>query len=263
MLTWRTERQATALALIVFILLSITGWIAYWTYPASTCFDNRKNQQETEIYCGGSCVPCELKNPKPINLLWARIVPVRPDVYDVAAEIKNPNEVLGASTVDYEFTLFDNFGVIARKVGQTFLFPQERIHVIETGLRTTRKPIRVEFRVLKEHWLLVQGEKIPHIVVERRDYRVVRDGERKKGVVEASILNKTSFDYHEVLVNFVVRDAKDNALAVNRVLLENLNANSRKTVTSIWPEELKGEVTKVDVEPRVNTFEMDTTKRMR
>lgn len=255
MLTWRTERQATTLAIIVFVVLAVIAFFAYKVYPAPTCFDTRKNQNETGIDCGGSCIPCELKNPKQVDLVWARIIPVRADSFDVAAEIRNPNEVLGVRMLEYEFTLFDGLGVIARKTGTTFLFPQERMHVIETDLRTSRRPDRVEFRVMSVDWKLARGEEVPNIVVERRDYRLKEEGGRKKSIVEASIFNKMPFGYKTVEVNFIVRDFQENALGVSRVRVENIGANSRKTLIAIWPEELRGDIAKIDVEPRVNIFD--------
>ncbi len=255
MLSWRKQRQTLTISLVGFVVLGIVGWVIYSNYPSPTCFDNKKNQDETNIDCGGSCIPCALKHPKQVNLFWARLVPVRTNVYDVAAELQNPNEVLGAPEVDYEFTLFDDFGVIARRSGKTFLFPQERIHVIEAALETTRKPVRVEFKVINANWQIARAEEIPNILVERRDYRVVEQGGRKESIVETSILNKTPFDYKEFEVNILVRDANDNALGVNKVRVESLPAHARKTVTSIWPEELKGDIARIDVEPRVNTFD--------
>lgn len=263
MLTWRHQRQAVTISIITFFVLVIFGWIAYTVYPAPTCFDNRKNQQEMGIDCGGSCIPCALKSPKPVELFWARVIPVRQDIYDVVAEVRNVNEVLGAPVMDYEFTLFDDFGVIAQRSGSTFLFPQERIHIVEADLRTTRKPVRIELRVLNAKWQIARVEEIPNVLVERRDYRVIDENGRKKSSVEASILNRTPFDYKEFQVNFLVLDSAGNALGVNRVLVENLGAHSRKTVISIWPEELKGDVARVDVEPRINAFDPNVVLKPR
>lgn len=257
MLTWRAERQVITLAIVASALLGMIAFVVFRVYPAPTCFDNRKNQNETGIDCGGHCIPCELKNPKSVDLIWARVIPVRADSYDAAAEIRNANEVLGARTLEYEFTLFDGYGVIARKTGKTFLFPQERLHVIETDLATSRRPDRIEFRVLGVEWELAKSEDMPNVVVERRDYRTTEEGGRKKSIVEASILNKMSVSYKKLEINFIVLDAMGNALGVNKVQLENLGANSRKIVTAIWPEELLGDVVRVDVEPRVNIFDAE------
>lgn len=257
MLTWRAERQVITLAIVACALLGVVAFVVFKVYPAPTCFDNRKNQGETGVDCGGSCIPCELKNPKPIDLIWTRVLPVRADFYDVAAEIRNANEVLGVRSLEYEFTLFDSYGVIARKTGKTFLFPQEQMHVIETGLGTSRRPDRVEFRILHTEWELAKSEDVPNVVVERRDYRVIEEGGRKKSIVEASILNKMPVSYKKLEINFVVLDFMGNALGINKVYMENLGANSRKTVTAIWPEELQGGAVRTEVEPRVNIFESD------
>ena len=44
------------------ILVSLI-WLVYSFEfkPAPNCFDGKKNQEETGIDCGGSCISCEVK----------------------------------------------------------------------------------------------------------------------------------------------------------------------------------------------------------
>lgn len=222
--------------------------------PDQTCFDNRRNQRELEIDCGGPCAPCELKNPKTIDIFWARAASVRPLMYDVVAEIRNSNEVLYSSNLEYEFTLFDEFGLVARKTGRTFIFPQEKTYVVEANLNTTREPVRVEFKVLGVDWQ-VKKEEIPNLIIEKRDYKIIETDGRKQSVIESGILNRTSFDFREAEIIFVVFDGAGNLLGANRVVIENLFSGSRQSVKSIWPEELMGGVAVIKIQPRVNIFD--------
>lgn len=247
--------------MIVFLfVIAPVVLVGFWAFtkllPAPTCFDNRKNQRELDVDCGGPCAPCELRNPKPVTVFWARAVPVRKDTFDAVALIQNPNEVLSSQELAYEFTLFDQLGVIARRSGRTFIFPQERMYAIEINLKTTRQPERVDFRIVDTKWQLKQGER-HNFAVERRDYRIVEENGRKQSEVEASIMNRSSFGFKEVVISFVLFDQTGNVVGVNKTAVDNFLSGSRRIVKSIWPEEIKESVATIEIESRVNIFDQN------
>lgn len=254
MFSWRARRQLIGLLIAAIPLILLGFWLFPKILPEPACFDNRKNQGEVEIDCGGPCAPCELRNPKTVTLFWSKAVPVGPSIYDVAAEVENQNEVLSAKKLEYEFTLFDAIGPVAIRRGRTFLFAQERLHLIEVGLGTTREPTRVEVKILKADWELRQDPK-PNILVERRDYLVEEADNRRKSVVEAVISNRATLGFKEVEARVVLLDRNENLVGANRVIIENFLAGERRAVRFFWPEELPGEAATIIVEPRVNVFD--------
>src|SRR3989338_9421891 len=256
MASWRTNRQLFILFLILVPVVGIGAFLISRLVPVPTCSDGLRNQGEFGVDCGGSCAPCELKNPKPVTVFWARAVHVRGDTFDVAAFIENPNEILSSPRLKYEFTLFDAFGPVAVQKGSTFLLAQERTHVIEANVKTTRQPVRVEFRVTDVTWQLQEGERL-NILVERRDYRVVKDNGRTLSVVETNILNRTSFDLNEVAAHFTVLDQDGNLLGANRILVDRLLSGESRLVKSIWPAVFTGEIAAIEIEPRVNILDPD------
>lgn len=252
--SWRARRQLIVVLILAIPLVGLGIWLIPKFLPEPTCSDNRQNQGEIEVDCGGPCAPCELRNPAPIAVFWARAVPVRPGSFDAAALIENPNEVLASAKIEYEFSLFDERSQIGRQIGETFILPQERVHVVATGLATTREPRRVEFAVRAIEWQVFRGER-PNFVVERRDYRVRDADGRLESVVEAVIQNRSPFDFREVGVHVLVLDREGNLLGANRLVLERFRSGERRTATSLWAGELKGEVATIVVEPRVNVFD--------
>ena len=216
--------------------------------------DNKQNQGEFGVDCGGPCGPCELKNPKVITTFWARAVKVRDNLFDAAALIQNQNEVLSSSHVVYEFALFDEFGLVTRKKGETYLLAQERTPIIEPGIVTTRDPSRVEFRIVSIDWQ-VRKDIHPNVFAERREYKVVGAGDKKQGVVDATIFNGTPYDYRSVDVYVLALDKDNNLLGVNRSALENIRAGSHNPLRLIWPQELPGAVASVEVTTRLDIFD--------
>ena len=254
MFSWRARRQLVVLLVIAVIAAGISFLFFRKYLPIPTCFDNKQNQRELDVDCDGPCGPCELKSPKEAEVFWARAVLTRPQTYDVAVEIRNPNEVLSSADFEYEFTIFDSFGLVARKVGHTFVLPQERLHIVEANLSTTREPNRVEFKVLNANWQF-KNQQPPNLVVERRDYVIIDNGGQKQSSVESSIVNRSSFSFSKVVVNFVVLDEQKNLLGANKILMEDFLSGTSRSVKSLWPQEFKGQVVSINVEPRVNFFD--------
>jgi len=261
MFSWRAKRQWGIILSLGAVFLGVIAFFVYRALPTPHCFDNKRNQGEVEIDCGGPCAPCELRHPKPVVVFWARAVPVRENIFDVAAEIQNTNEVLSSGRLTYEFALFDDFGRIAERRGRTFLFAQERLVVIESAIEVPRNPVRIEFKIVDTEWQL-RKDPPPNLVVERRDYRVVEEPGITQSLVEAVIRNASAFDFPEAEVHFVLRDREGNLVAANRVLLENVSSGTRQVVKAIWPRVLPPFAT-IEVNARVNIFAQDAMLKPR
>jgi hypothetical protein len=254
MFGWRLRRQFAFFMISVLPFVVLGFWLVPKLFPEPTCFDNRKNQGESNIDCGGPCIPCALKHPKELSVYWARAVSVRENAYDAVALVKNSNTALSADRIEYEFTLFDEFGPVAVKEGTAFILAQEELHIIEANILTTRDANYTEFRIKRVDWRL-SDETRPNIVVERKDYRVSDEGGRRSSFVEVPLTNRSTFDFREVQVNFVILDGSGNLLGANKIIIERLRSDETRIIKSTWPEELQGDVVTIDVEPRVNLFD--------
>lgn len=254
MFSWRARRQLV-IFLIVIAPLVVAGFITIKNLiPEATCFDRKQNQNERGIDCGGLCTSCAFKYPKPITVFWTRVVPVRESSYDVAAEIENPNESLSSINVAYEFTLYDEFGSVVTKTGTTFIYPQERILVVESNIKSIRTANRVEFRITHVDWQERQDTQ-PSIIAERREYYVKEEHGKKQSMVDITLFNKSPYDFARLEMHVAVLDKEGNLLGVNKILVERLLSQSRQVVTSLWPGEFAGEVSVVNVQARVNIFD--------
>lgn len=256
MFSWRARRQLLITGLILAVFSGIGFWIFQKFLPVPSCMDTKQNQGEFGVDCGGPCGPCELKNPKAVTTFWARAVKVRENVFDAAALVQNQNEVLSSGQVVYEFALFDEFGLVTRKTGRTYLLAQERTPVIESSIVTSRDPTRVEFRIVSIDWQ-VRKDIHPNVFAERREYKVLTTSEKKQSAVDASVFNSTSYDYKSVDIYVLVLDKDGNLLGTNRTVLENVRAGSHTPIRLIWPGELSGAVAAIEIATRMNIFDPD------
>lgn len=257
MFSWRSRRQVVALLIIAIPIVLFGFFLVTRALPEVSCFDKKQNQGELGVDCGGPCGPCELKNPKPLTLFWSRLVPVRENSYDVVALVQNPNEVLSSAKVDYEFTIFDGLRPVARITGSTFVYAQERMHIMEPNVKTLETPTHVEFKITNIDWQFDERTR-PNFVIEKRDYSVEGQNNAKRSIVSARVLNSNLFDFKDVLVQAVVFDNDGNVLGSNRTIVTDFLAGTRREVKLPWPEELKGEALSVVVEARVNIFDSNT-----
>lgn len=254
MFSWRSQRRIGAI-LVVFTFFGIFGAVSYWRFKAlPTCSDNVKNQDELAVDCGGGCDPCELKNPKDVSVIWARAVPVTNTVVDAAAFVKNVNEILASPSLEYRFTLSDENGVVAERVGKTYLYPQERTYIVEANIPVARTPTRVEFSIVRSEWQIYRGSP-PNITVHGKGYTLEQEtASSSRSVVEAELFNDSPFDFRTVDVNFLLFDKDENLVGVNKTIVERFLTRTDREARTVWPEVVEGGVVSVIVEPRVNAF---------
>ena len=115
--------------------LVVYGLAASGVFSAATCFDNRQNQKEEEIDCGGPCVACAIK----------KLQPIRSEVQtfgidgntNVVLILSNPNLTYGASSFNYTINFYDQAGgKIFSLTKNSFIYPAEAPKmIIEPNLR--------------------------------------------------------------------------------------------------------------------------------
>ena len=252
MISWRARRQLI-IAFIVVIPITYVGYrvVASFLSAPPTCFDRKQNQGEHGIDCGGPCAPCEAANPKSVQVFSTRGVLVRPNVYDLVAHIENPNEFLSADNVRYEFTLVDQFGVITQRSGNTFLLPRSERFIIEPAVESGRAPQSIEFRIQGAEWQLPELPRSA-LVVEATRTETLEENGKRKSVVEATIGNQSPHNLRGIEVDILVSDRDGNTIGVNKIEIEFLASGSRRTIRAIWPNELAGDIGRVEVLPVVN-----------
>lgn len=253
MISWRAKRQLLVFSLAAAIIGGGIFWMVNKVLPEPSCFDNRQNQRETGVDCGGPCIPCVLKYPKQIEVFWTKAVSVGENVYDAVAFVENPNAILASDKLEYKFTFFDEFGKVGERSGKTFLLAQERTHIVEVNVPTKRAATRVEFTVAAANWM-IREDIAPDVSVERREYGIEKIGGKNQSVVRATLMNRETVSYREADVNFLIFDANQNLIAANKTLVDALLAGERREIKAFWPDEIRGDIASIEIEPRVNIF---------
>jgi len=121
----RLFKQLIIALIFLMILAGLGTGIFFALRPQPTCFDNKQNQGEEGVDCGGPCaLSCEVKTLSPLTLskVYSFLYQNR---IDLVAQIFNPNENWGVKSFKYKFILYGDFGQIQEVGGSDFILPKE------------------------------------------------------------------------------------------------------------------------------------------
>ena len=255
---WRTRKQLTILAIVFGVFFIVVGFVVYSIVnQPGTCADDKRNQGEEDIDCGGPCAPCAFKQQKPVEVFFARFVEVRPKNYDIVAEIQNPNEHLAANPLIYRVQLFDDAGAeVGRRENITYLYPNDRIYIIESNFVTERTVVRAVATVLdKESTWQFTNDIHPEITLGDKKYDVVKIDTQEMGHVSAELVNRESFGYQNVDVRVALLNADENIIGAAKTVLSKVAPGEERKIEFTWPRSFNGVVSRIEMEARANGLE--------
>jgi len=230
-ISWSAKKQITY---FLFFVLVLTGFasLVWLKMSAPTCFDNRKNQKEQGVDCGGPCAQECLGIVKELNILWAKPVEISKGKYDVIAIVENPNLKLSAKSARYQVKLYDERNIlIASREGQTFISPGPKFAVFEANMSTgNRAPARAYLEFEKNiKWELYKGG-APNLLITRKDY----SGEPRSSI-SAIISNKSLEEAVNIVATAIVYDQNEEAIAASATKIEAISGGADEEIFFSWP----------------------------
>ena len=244
--SWGVRRQLGVFAVFTAAVLLIVGGLIYYFRPEPTCFDNRKNQDEEGIDCGGAaagCAPCSEKIHD-LTILWTRFFSTRQGVYDAAALLENSNQFLKTGKFVYAFKLYDESGVlIAIRENSTFILPGGKFLIFEPNiLAENRVPKRALLEPRGIAW--EAGEAKPlKIDISKRDI-LLQDPSSPR--LEIKIKNQANQIYKNIEIVAVLFGQNEEVLGVSKTLLDRLDIGEEKNIVFTWPQAIS-EVSRADI----------------
>lgn len=137
----RLRKQIIIGAIFLAIFLSIGGGIYLAVRPQATCFDNKRNQRETGVDCGGPCISCDLKNNPPITVQKQPAFFVTQDnKINIYFQLMDSNPEWGAKSFSYRLTLNGQNGETQKLKFSDFILPQEIKYILLPQLKVNFIP---------------------------------------------------------------------------------------------------------------------------
>ena len=222
------------LAVIFLILFSV---YSIWLKSAPTCSDNRKNQKETGVDCGGSCNNCEIKTLSPIAVDWVKYFSADSKIV-IAAEIKNSNSNYGAKKFSYAFDIYDKKGEkIKTLIRSSFIYPEEIKYLVEF-LEINPKEIgnvQISFADFNDfNWAPKEDFSKPEI--ESREITVKINSIDNKIEIKGIANNKSAFSLSKIKIIAFLKTADNMFISVSQTELENLAAFDKRPFAISFPK---------------------------
>lgn len=247
-MSWALRRQLTILSGIAIVLLLVIGVPTYLTvHEAPSCSDNKQNNGEEGIDCGGSCsYVCSDSQAAP-SVRFTRALSPAPGRTDVIAYIDNPNGSVAAKDLPYTVELYSaSNAIIAKKQGRIDLPPAATVPIFASDLFSGSQEVARAF---------VTFETPQHLWYHYTDSRVVptvKDVSLEAGDmprVTATALNPSAKALSNVTFIVVVFDADGNAIAASQTVAPSISPQGSTQLIFTWPAPFTGGVSRIQVLP--------------
>lgn len=248
---------------LVIVLLAVGAYYAFFKAP-ETCFDGKRNQNESGIDCGGVCQAVCKENVIGTDLEIREIVfvPGNNGQYDILGKLYNPNDEIGASSFAYVAELRDSAGtVLATRSGTGYILPQENKYIFELNLVTPTVPANASLRISEIEWARFSGyQEKPSINIYQKRYGQISSG---VGFGEAYGLlsNESPYDFRSIIVRVILRDGNGNPLAFNSTEMRTVRSHEERDFRLVWPSAFPGTVEKVEMEVDADVYHSDNFMR--
>lgn len=233
-LTWARKRQIIIVSglSILFITLLTIGLYVLLHKPA-TCFDNKQNQDETGIDCGGSiCSRICQADSKGLSVQWVRLFKIRDGVYSVVARVENPAINSIATNVPYTFNLKDANGtIVATRSGSTFIPSHSSFIVFEGTIETKGMPETVAFQFDKTPDFQKSDYVQPDVVILNKEL-INQDSQPR---LTASVKNPNVTDVKNLTLSALIYDDEGNAVQVSRTHVDVIKPGETVNAVFTWP----------------------------
>lgn len=250
-LSWARRRQFAYISTFFFLVIVVL-FVAYFIYrPEPTCFDNKQNQGEAGVDCGGSCtLACETQI-KPLKVYWVRPLPVSSGRYDLVAQIENFNQNLGLRRLDYTFSLFgkDNT-LIAKREGSTFVNPGEKFVIFESRIETGDIAVKKAFLEFGGNYSWEKIEPISRdIYIEKKSFN-----NEPKPTLNLSVGNSRLEVVRDLRVYSTLSDVNGNIFGASASIVDEIGPGETRDVYLTWPEPFEQEATFIESYWRLSAF---------
>jgi hypothetical protein len=232
---------------VVVAFLTILSFSVF--YQAPSCSDNKQNEGEAGVDCGGPCAYLCAESERAPQALFTRPVPNGEGRIDVVSEIENRNQDAGAKNASYTITFY---AADATRLGSTMsgaidLPPNSVTPVFVPG--APRGTVRALLEVVTSslRWISMPTDR--RIVPTATPPRLF--GTASAPRVESILVNPSTRPLTNVRVIAFVYDSQDNIIAASATLVATIPPQGRASALFIWNAPFAGVPALIKITPVV------------
>lgn len=254
---WAKRRKKRILIVvgILFLFAILGSLLLFRKSQKPSCFDGVQNGQETGVDCGGECVKVCREEVRNLVVWWERPFRVAHGVYNTVAYFENQNLDSGLQELTYEFRLYDKDNILVSepRIGKTFIEPNKRSAIFESGITTgDNEAYNAFFRISStQDWKKVDQSFAYSLFGVSQPVLSEQDTTPK---VTAEVENKSFYNFVDIPVIAVLYNAEGNAIAASRTYIDSLAQGTKEKVYFSWPEPFADPVNRIEIIPRIDPF---------
>jgi len=249
---WYIKRRKLINFLVIIILLVVNTVIGLYIFTSGWQYYTGPSPRKPDVLIGP---PLQGEEIKEIEILAVQSLPSG-NVYDLVAQIRNPNQEAGLRELDYKFVLLDASGGVIREIeGQTCLLPQESRYIIRSGVDLAGlKPIKVQIELYPVSWIRKKKLSLPDLVVleEATDLRTSSTGQTE---LFAITKNESYYSFQTVEINIVLLDSNHSVVGVNYTTFNNFYTQTKREFRVHWPGDLRSQADEILIELETNVYD--------
>lgn len=225
-----------AFFLAIFFLIGLGIYFALFKQPAS-CFDNKKNQNETGVDCGGSCSACELKTLRPLETNWVRFFSANGKAV-LAAEIKNLNPNYATNNFSADFEVFDKNGKKMKHISKigSFIYASDIRCLIEFTDINYSEIGNVELSFSNINWLEKNKFSKPVVQIRELETKALRGNSEIE--ISGAALNENNYSLSLVRIIALLNNSSAIKIGASKTELDDIPAYGEKTFKIIFPKSI-------------------------
>lgn len=247
-MTWAMRRRLIIIGILAAVLAGVLATL-YFTLirQAPSCFDNKLNQNEEGIDCGGSCpYYCEISQAAP-SVRFVRPVSSVSGRTDVIAYIDNPNPTAAAKSLHYTIELYSpTNSVVAKKEGWVDLPPAATVPVFMPDFFSGSAEVArafLTFDTPQHLWLRTNySPALPRIKDSKLE-------ESEMPRITALAMNPTAVPMKDISFIVTVFDGAGNAMGASRTVVPSIPAQGDARIIFTWPAPFPSTVARIEILP--------------
>lgn len=212
-------------AYFAFFAIAALGIYFFYFQSAPSCTDNKQNQKEAAIDCGGPCIPCELKA---LNLITeeVRAFPAGKGQTTLLAKVRNPSQ-------DFTVSFSYDFGSLSGErelEGRKTLLPGGTQYIVVPGLPVDVDNIKINLKISDLNW---SRDSSPALNI-----RITSDSriDKTRVTITGVLSNNSATNLPVVKLTALLFDKEGKILNASITQLEKVGAFSEKQFTVFFPE---------------------------
>jgi hypothetical protein len=257
------NRELKRSIIILSYLLILAGicWLIYYRLqPRESCFDQKMNQNEQGIDCGGVCQK-ECNVLPQFNLTVEKTGFAESGIsgkYDLFGEISNLNNDFGSGSFYYKFEIKDSSGSVLNQFsGKSFILPGEKKYLVAVNISSEVVPAEITLTLSDIKWEEFVNYEKPQLKIINRNYQETNSGTNFSEAF-GLLKNESPFDFSAIKIEVILKDAAGKIIALNSTVLNTVRTGENRDFKVIWPSKFSGEVGDMEIQTEVNVFDSES-----